>query len=96
MGSFQGETEFWVSVKDNTVLATGIEDVYSVEEGVRNGLIPEDSIIDDLLLTRYVSQDLIVSLGAAIARCYVSLRGNAVSLPSPWCDKCCVVPVVGM
>ena len=48
------------------VFATGIEEVQGVEKGIFNRFIPEDSIVDDLLLPRYVGQNLVVSFGVAI------------------------------
>ena len=65
-----------------------------MEECTLHAVIPQDSIVHAFVLSRDICQYLIVTPGITVTRGYVALRDNAVKIPSPWCDECCVMAII--
>ena len=58
---------------------------------------PQQGIIYTFCLVGYVCDDLVVTTGITVAsRGEIPLWCHPISVPAPWGDKCCEVPIVFM
>ena len=80
-----GEQEFigfWVQYY--SIVSTGVEPSDCVKEVVRYCVGPQQDVIDAFCFVWDVGNNLVISPGVSISRCYIALGCGFVSVPTPW------------